>query len=504
MDGRRRLFRTGAFLVSAAFGLTAPAAASPTRHAAVGGAGGRREVGCVESPFTPGFEWVLAHTWPGHRISAAVYDTRTGCQYLLRPDLQMTTASVLKAEILGGVLLRAERQQRGLTAWEQSLVYPMIRYSDDPSANALWSSLGGVAGMQSVDAAFGLGQTQQANPWGDTATTAFDRNIFMRKLLLDEGSPLSAPYRSLARAYLLQVTPSQRWGITAGVPAGWSVPLKNGFFPAVCCAWRVNTSGMVERPGGGGYVLTVMSDGWPSLAAGIPAVEFVARDVASWMLVRVGPFLSAARFADQAYLDVEGYQPTFQQEQGLSAAVGTNAGQAGIELAAMLDAPEIDQTSGTMLRLYLGALHQRPWPFTWAVLLAHLRSHSLTMDQFADVVAASPDFTGGTALSTGAFVDLAYMRVLGHVADGNGRRYWMSRIDGGGSRGALLLDLTNRNWVRFSYGRTIQVTIAYLTIMRRLPSPGEVGWWGRYLSAGHPTSDLTGALFTSSAYAARF
>jgi hypothetical protein len=52
---------------------------------------------------------------------------------------------------------------------------------------------------------------------------------------------------------------------------------KNGFAGSGCCGWRVNSSGYVADPAGGGYSITVLSDGWGSLGEGIPLVEAVAR-----------------------------------------------------------------------------------------------------------------------------------------------------------------------------------------------------------------------------------
>ena len=262
----------------------------------------------VERCITAGFDAAVRARYPGHRITAAVYDTRTGCTYTYRGELRLTTASVLKAAIMGATILRAQDAGRALTAREVALIGPMIRTSDDPSANALWSSLGGTAAMTAFDRRLGLGATTETSPWGLTSTSAVDRNLVLRRMLLGEGGPFTASSRARARAFMLDVTPSQRWGITAGVPSAWAVPLKNGFFPASCCGWRVNTSGVVERPGGGAYVATVLSDGWPSLEAGIPAVELVARTIASWTLTSIGPHPSAARAATQSFVDVETLQ----------------------------------------------------------------------------------------------------------------------------------------------------------------------------------------------------
>ena len=181
-----------------------------------------------------------------------MFDARTRCEYLYRPERRLTTASVFKVQIMAGVLLRAQQQGRGLTAWERGHLFPMMSVSSDPDANTLWSYLGGVAGMQALDRAFGLPETAPNQVWGLTVTSARDRTRLVRQILHGEYGPLTAPYRALARYYMHHITPSQHWGISAGLPSGWSVALKNGFFASSCCAWRIGSTGFISGPGARG------------------------------------------------------------------------------------------------------------------------------------------------------------------------------------------------------------------------------------------------------------
>src|SRR5688500_362230 len=64
----------------------------------------------------------LARAFPSHRVTAAVYDTRTGCDYRLHNELRLTTASVIKAGVMGAVLLKAQDAGRGLTDWERARI----------------------------------------------------------------------------------------------------------------------------------------------------------------------------------------------------------------------------------------------------------------------------------------------------------------------------------------------------------------------------------------------
>jgi beta-lactamase class A len=463
-----------------------------------------RAGGCTESPFSAGFDATVRARWPGKRISAAVYDTRTGCQYRYRSDLRITTASVLKIEIMAAVLLRAQRAGRALTSTERARIGPMIRTSDDPSANALWSSVGGTSGLAALDRELGLDDTRQTSPWGLTSTSAADRNELLRQLVLGQWGPFSTSTRAAARSFLLDVAPSQRWGITAGVPTSWRVPLKNGFFPATCCGWRINTSGVVERPGGGAYVATVLSDGWPNQAAGVAAVEFVSKVIASWNLADIGPHRSAGRFARQSIRDVLGRTASFSEEQDSAWRVGADPARAGGELARLLGDPQVDATSNQIIRLYLGALGRLPEASVWSGRVAQVRVGTRSIGQVADSIAWSSELSGARPLTTAEFVDRAHERVHGRRPSATDRAWWVRRIDGGVPRGALLVELIGTSTFRWRTWQDVKVAGSTLAVLRRSATSAELARWVPALWAGTPYSSLTAEQVASAGYRARF
>jgi hypothetical protein len=240
--------------------------------------------GCsTRDPFTPALASQLAARWPANRFTAEVYDERTGCQYDLHPGLRLTTASVLKVEVMSGILLRAQSQGRPLSAQEDSLIFPMITASHDAPTTQLWQSLGGAAGMTSLDNVFGMTGTTQVGPeWGVTVTTAADQVHLLRQVVLGDFGPIGPAYRADAFYYMSHVIASQRWGIGAGLPSGWSFVNKNGFAGSVCCAWRINSTGVVYDPSGrGAYAIAILSDGWPDQPSGVAAVETISRAVSA-------------------------------------------------------------------------------------------------------------------------------------------------------------------------------------------------------------------------------
>ena len=75
-----------------------------------------------------------------------------------------------------------------------------------------------------------------------------------------------------------QIESDQRWGVSAGLPIGTSVALKNGWLPIGPNNWQVNSIGWISG-GGRDYTLAVLISGSPTEQYGIETVETVAAAV---------------------------------------------------------------------------------------------------------------------------------------------------------------------------------------------------------------------------------
>ena len=251
--------------------------------------------GCA-AVFPSGYAEQLARDFPSQRVTASVFDTRTGCEYRLNHGLRITTASVIKAGVLGAVLLKAQDAGRGLTDWERARIRPMVQLShNNPYTSDLYSHVGGVAGMDRADRRWGSQATTNSAAYGATWTTAADRTRISLRML-HGGGPLKAAGVAEAWRYMSTTHPTHRWGISAGVPSGWAVAQKNGFYPMRGYGWRVGSTGFVRQRTGGGYAVTVLTDGGSSQVQGMRLVETVSRRVAG--VLAGGP--PAARSVDRA------------------------------------------------------------------------------------------------------------------------------------------------------------------------------------------------------------
>ncbi|MFD9718192.1 serine hydrolase [Streptomyces sp. NPDC059076] len=168
-------------------------------------------------------------------------------------------ASLVKVAILAALLQRRD----GLGAREEEWARAMIVRSDNEAATELWHVLGGAPGLSAATAGLGLRQTLAQPAWGLTRTTAPDQ-LRLLETVFDGGYPLLTTLMG-------QVVEGQRWGVSA---AGGPCALKNGWLPVRPSGlWAVHSMGRV-----GGRLIAVLSDGHPTLAAGVSRVEAAVRE----------------------------------------------------------------------------------------------------------------------------------------------------------------------------------------------------------------------------------
>ncbi|NGN64693.1 serine hydrolase [Streptomyces sp. A7024] len=209
----------------------------------------------------------------------AVHDARRGLDCSYHAGRRIETASVAKLMIMQAVAYRAKLEHRTLSPSEKQQLRPMITASDNNAASRLWSHVGRERMQRFVEKA-GLGDTELGwgRYWGLSQTTARDQLILLDHLTRKD-SPLATPAsRAYMRDLLAHIRTGQRWGVTAGAPAGARVRLKNGWLPRPSGGWRVHSVGTV---GGGDrdYRIAVLTTGSASMDTGVRTVERVARAV---------------------------------------------------------------------------------------------------------------------------------------------------------------------------------------------------------------------------------
>jgi hypothetical protein len=220
-------------------------------------------------------------------VLAAVYDLRTGRSWHLGQGPPQAEASIVKLDVLETLL--AERAGGGgtsLSASDRTLAEQMIEDSDNDAATSLWYAVGGAASIRSFNARAGLTDTAPSScvvcpgfawpGWGLTTTTPDDQIALLRQLVTTS-SVLPQTARAYALSLMEDVTPSQRWGVSGGVPAQVTVALKNGWLPlrGPGSDWQINSVGWISGAGRN-YLMAVLSTGNPSEQYGIDTIDKLA------------------------------------------------------------------------------------------------------------------------------------------------------------------------------------------------------------------------------------
>jgi Beta-lactamase enzyme family len=220
-------------------------------------------------------------------VLAAVHDVRTGQTWYLGHGPPQAEASVVKLDILEALLAQqGQSTPAGLPASDQTLAQEMIEDSDNDAATSLWDAVGGAAGIRNFNASADLTATSPSPcvvcagfpwpGWGLTTTSPADQIALLRELV-EPSRLLTSAERRYALSLMENVIPSQRWGVSGGVPAQVTVALKNGWLPlnAAGTDWQVNSVGWVWGRGRD-YLMAVLSTGSPGEQYGIDTIDRLA------------------------------------------------------------------------------------------------------------------------------------------------------------------------------------------------------------------------------------
>jgi beta-lactamase family protein len=207
-------------------------------------------------------------------VSFALVDGSIGTRGY-EADRPYSSASVTKALLLAAELRRLESDDEPLDSTTKGLLEPMITYSDNRAADAIYARVGD-AGLEDVARRAGM-RDFGVTPgfWGGDQVTAADLARFFYRL----DANLPARHRAYAKGLLALITPVERWGIPQAVGRGWSIWFKGGWRPA----GQEHTSGAVTHQaallvhrGGERLALAVLTDEPPGTGAGFDAIEGVA------------------------------------------------------------------------------------------------------------------------------------------------------------------------------------------------------------------------------------
>jgi beta-lactamase class A len=213
--------------------------------------------------------------------TAAVLDVSTGQTWTYNPGEAQDTASIVKVDIMATLMAQETAKGETIPADQLPVLTSMIEVSDNDSATSLWNSAGGPSAIGAFDRSIGMVDTTPSTclvcagfqwpGWGLTTTTATDQ-LTLLKTLLFPSSSISAADRAEATTLLENITPSEDWGISGGVPSGVTIALKNGWVPVSDGTWQINSIGWVDGAGRN-YLVAVLTDENPDEQYGIDTIN---------------------------------------------------------------------------------------------------------------------------------------------------------------------------------------------------------------------------------------
>jgi hypothetical protein len=160
-------------------------------------------------------------------VSFAVVDAEAGVRGY-DPDNAFSSASSSKVILLAAELRRLRDEKAPLDDATRSLLEPMITYSDNDAASAVYARVGD-SGMTEVAQRAGM-RSFSVDPgyWGGAQVTASDLGRFY--FGLDRN--LVGQHEAYAKRLLAGITSSQRWGIPEAAGHRWDVYFKGGWRPS--------------------------------------------------------------------------------------------------------------------------------------------------------------------------------------------------------------------------------------------------------------------------------
>lgn len=218
----------------------------------------------------------------GSQVGVEVYDLTRQRSYSSNNTAQFLTASSIKVPIMLATFALTESQGREPNSNEMALLTAMIEHSDNDAASALFTEIGGAAGMTSFLQQTGIsGLSPNDGAWGYSLITPQAMVDLLTQL--HNGTILTATDRAAALDLMQHVEADQQWGVGDTAPSGATFAMKNGWVPGPDGLWSVNTSGIVNV-NGETYIISVYTQEQSALANGQAIVQQVCGAVATALI----------------------------------------------------------------------------------------------------------------------------------------------------------------------------------------------------------------------------
>ena len=322
-------------------------------------------------------------------------------------------------------------------------------------------------------------------------------------------APYSATVLTMTAVGAPSVTPPVNQTVEMGQTAAFTVTV--GGSPAPGCLWQVSTDGGATwadlgndstYSGATTPTLTVANAG-----AGLNGNEYRCR--------ATNTAGTATSFAAELVVDEALVQSLYADVLGRPADAGGLASFVGALAAGSTPADVLGDLLNSaeyglrdvepVIRLYYAAL-ARPPDYAGLVNWSNaLHAGALTLTQAGDQFAASAEFAlkYGTLDNT-QFVQQLYLNVLGRPADTAGLNGWVGLLNGGASRGTVLIGFSESNEFKGNMAGPVEVVRLYFLLLQRMPAAAELQRGTGFLNGDGQTESLFAQAYPSGSSNADF
>jgi hypothetical protein len=217
-----------------------------------------------------------------------------------------------------------------------------------------------------------------------------------------------------------------------------------------------------------------------------------------------GAPLSNRWFAMQQYRDFLGREADPAGLADWTNRLSTNALTREEVIQGFFGSPEFQSGVPSVVRLYLGFFKRIPDSGGLKGWVAQLRTGT-SINTIASAFTRSQEFqnTYG-ALTNSEFITLVYRNVLGRAPDTAGFNDWTSRLNGGLSRGDMMVGFTESTEFQMQSAPNVFVIMMYEGLLRRAAEQAGYEFWVDYIISGKNALDLTRGFLNSQEYRNRF
>jgi hypothetical protein len=206
-------------------------------------------------------------------LSVGVADTATHLTAQYQPGKRYDTANIAGPDILAALLSQHQATLTQVSSRDNRLAAAMIEDSSDTATTRLWRAIGRAGGLVAANRVLGLRYTipGTGRAWQLTSTTIADQERLLADLAT-AASPLSSVNREYEFGLLAGVKAAdQRFGVPAAARRGTTAAVSDSCLE-VSHRWVVDSIGIIASKGHD-LLVVILSQGWPTKAAGISAVR---------------------------------------------------------------------------------------------------------------------------------------------------------------------------------------------------------------------------------------